>query len=217
MKIYIIRHGETFFNERGLLQGWTNSDLNSFGVRLAEETGRSLCGVRFDAAFSSPLIRAYHTAEAVLRESGNDCPILTDDRIKEICIGDYEGKPYMAAENGEDMSFMKAYFANPIYAPGFPNGEHVKDVMARTQEFLKELAEKDYETVLVSTHGCAMRCMLNFLYDDPSDFWHGGVPLNCAVNIVDVHNGVIKLEKEDVLYYDASERIDRYSRITGKA
>ena len=36
MKIYIIRHGETFFNERGLLQGWTDNDLNGVGTALAE-------------------------------------------------------------------------------------------------------------------------------------------------------------------------------------
>ena len=213
MKIYIIRHGETFFNERGLLQGWTDNDLNASGVMLAEETGKALKGVRFDAVFSSPLIRARHTAELVMRESGNTCPTFTDDRIKEIKIGDYEGKPYRLPENNGDMAFMKAYFSNPITAPAFPNGEHVNDVMVRTQSFLNELAEKEneYENVFVSTHGCAMRCMLNFLYADPSDFWHGRVPLNCAVNIVDVSGGVIRIAEEDVIYYDPSKCIDRYS------
>ena len=207
MKIYIIRHGETFFNERGLLQGWTDNDLNGVGTALAEETGKALKGVRFDAVFSSPLIRARHTAELVLRESGNTCPIIPDDRIKEISIGGYEGKPYA---KGTD-SLTDAYFADPFTAPAFPGGEHVNDVIKRTQDFLKELAQKDYKTVLVSTHGCAMRCMLNFLYSDPSDFWHGRVPPNCAVNIVEANGGVIRLAEEDVIYYDPSKCVDRYS------
>lgn len=216
MKIYIIRHGETEFNERGLLQGWTDNDLNPLGVKLAEETGRALRGVSFDCAFTSPLIRARHTAEALLRESGNDCPIYTDDRIKEISIGDYEGRPYRSASGDGTKTLMRSYFSDPFSSPPFPHGEHVNDVIGRTQAFLKELAGKDYGTVLVSTHGCAMRCMLNFLYDDPSDFWHGHVPLNCAVNIVDVTNGVIRLEKEDVIFYDPAMGVDRYSEIRGK-
>ena len=39
--------------------------------------------------------------------------------------------------------------------------------------------------------------LLNCLYDDPGDFWHGRVPYNCAINIVEAHGGKIHAESED--------------------
>ena len=49
-------------------------------------------GIHFDECISSPLVRAKKTVEIILRESGNDSPIITDDRIKKIYFGDIEGK-----------------------------------------------------------------------------------------------------------------------------
>ena len=42
MRLYVIRHGETAYNERSLLQGQTDSELNDMGRRLAELTGDAL-------------------------------------------------------------------------------------------------------------------------------------------------------------------------------
>ena len=46
------------------------------------------------------------------------------------------------------------------------------------------------------------------MYEDKTDFWHGKVPPNCAVNIVSVENGRAVLEAEDRIYYDLSECVD---------
>lgn len=210
MQIYIIRHGETKSNEEGRLQGWLDDPLNAFGIRLAEETGRALKGTKFDAVFSSPLLRARQTAEILLRESGNSAEIREDDRIREIHMGDAEGKRFRPGQCEVDPVRIAAFFRDPVHAPAFPNGESVREVMVRTQAFLKELAGKEYETVLISTHGCALRCMLNFLYSDPGDFWHGHVPYNCCVNIVEVKDGRLTLTGDDLILYDPGLQVDRY-------
>jgi broad specificity phosphatase PhoE len=76
---------------------------------------------------------------------------------------------------------------------------------------LKELiAKDDGKTYLVSTHGCALRAMLNFLYEYPEDYWHGHVPYNCCVNIIEVKNGAATLIADDLIYYDQDIAIDRY-------
>ena len=212
MRIYIIRHGETQSNEKGLLQGWSDDPLNQFGIELAELTGQALKGTQFDIAFSSSLTRAKETANIVLAQSGNNCPVLIDDRVKEINMGDFEGKRFKPGESEVDPALVKAFFEAPIQASAFPNGESVIDVMNRTQAFLKSLATADYENVLVSTHGCALRCMLNFLYDNPADFWHGHVPYNCVVNIVDAVDGQLKLVGDDIIYYDTKLCVDRYAK-----
>ena len=211
MKIYIVRHGETEANEQGRLQGWSDDPLNELGIKLAEETGKAMKGLRFDAAFSSSLSRAHDTAEIILRESGNDVPIQIDDRIKEICMGDFEGRKFRPGECEVDPVYVNQFLTEPASCPAFPNGESLRGVMDRSQAFLKELGTKEYESVLVATHGCALRCMLNFLYENKNDFWHGHVPYNCCVNIVEAKDGELKLIGDDVIMYDKSLCVDRYS------
>ena len=211
MQIYVIRHGETNSNLTGKFQGWLDDVLNENGIGLAELTGKGMTGIKFDAAFSSPLKRAYDTTRIVLRESGNgDLPIATDRRLMELNLGDLEGKIIRGPECEVDPGMIRIYFSTPGVLGRFPGGESIDDLKKRTQEFIKELAQKDYGRVLVGTHGCAVRAMMNFLYDNPADFWHGRVPYNCAVTIVEGDGRGLKLVGDDVLYYDRSLIVDRY-------
>ena len=204
MRIYVVRHGETNANREGYLQGWSNEPLNDSGRRLAEITGQAMKGIRFDCCIASPLIRAKETAEIILQETGNDIQIELDDRIKEINFGTLERT---SIHNKTVTRFLK----QPLIDYKYPEGESISEVMERTQEFLKDLIKRDDgKTYLVSTHGCALRAMLNYLYDDPSDFWHGHVPYNCCVNIIESENGKTRLIAEDKIYYDQELVIDRY-------
>ncbi len=208
MLIYIIRHGETDLNVKGVLQGWVDEPLNESGMRLARITGEKMVGIRFDGCFSSPLQRAAETARIVLEASGNDLPIQYDDRLREISFGEAEGRHRSTlGEQG------RRFFEEPFRYEPFPGGESIRQVCARTQSFLKELLLRDDgKTYLLSTHGCALRAMLNYLYEDPSDFWHVHVPYNCAVSIVEGRNGQGRLIGDDVIYYDRSQIVDRYAK-----
>ena len=210
MKIYIIRHGETDANKNGVLQGTSNWPLNEYGIQLAEITGSNMKGIKFDACFSSPLDRARQTAEIVLKNSGNNVDIQFDDRIKELNMGIYEGKKIRPGELEVPIVKILLFKFNAFLCGRFKGGENVKEVCNRTQEFLKELSTKNYENVLVSTHGCAVRAMLNMFYKNKWDFWQGNVPYNCVVNIVEVKNGKMELIEKDKIYYDSKYIIDRY-------
>ena len=63
MKIYIVRHGITVWNELKKVQGCADIHLAPQGRSLAEENRRSLRDVPFDICFTSPLHRARETAE----------------------------------------------------------------------------------------------------------------------------------------------------------
>lgn len=206
MLIYIVRHGETDANNKGYAQGWTDDPLNENGRLIAELTGQGMKGIRFDCCISSPLIRAKDTAQIILRESENSVPVSFDDRIKEMNFGSFERT---SIKDEKVIRFLK----EPVVDYKFPGGESIKEVMERTQEFLKELiARDDGKTYLVSTHGCALRAMLNYLYEDPDDYWHGHVPYNCCVNIIDVKDGVATLIADDKIYYDREMAIDLYGK-----
>ena len=87
--LYIMRHGKTEWNELHKLQGRTDIPLNENGRKMAREAGKRYREIHFDICYCSPLIRAKETAELVLE--GRTVPIVTDDRLMEMCFGEYEG------------------------------------------------------------------------------------------------------------------------------
>ena len=210
MKIYVIRHGETELNARRVKQGWFDSQLNEAGRKLARLTGQALKGIRFDACVSSPLSRAKETVEIVLRESGNgSVPVRTDDRLKEINFGLEENRPDTSSLL--DPETTRLFYMDAFRFPGFPGGESVRDLCSRTGSFLKELAAlDDGKTWLVGTHGCALRAMMNPLYEHPEHFWQGKVPPNCSVTILEVRDGRPVILEKDRIFYDPALEVDHY-------
>ncbi|MBP5231280.1 MAG: histidine phosphatase family protein [Clostridia bacterium] len=208
-KIYVIRHGETSLNAKAVMQGRLDEPLNESGRELAAITGREMRGIRFDGCVSSPLIRATETAEILLLESENRIPVMTDERLLEIDFGSMEGRKLTDLGEGGI-----AFFREPFRFDGFPGGESIKAVCLRTQAFFRDLISRigRGQTWLVSTHGCALRAMLNPLYDDPSDFWQGHAPYNCAVAIVDVKDGIPRILESDRIYYPSDLAVDRFRK-----
>ena len=127
-------------------------------------------------------------------------------------MGDWEDIHFLPGEREVDEEEIRLFFEEPFVFDGFPNGEDTRTVCERTQDFLKELGSEDYHNVLVSTHGFALRAMLNFLYDNPSDFWQGGVPLNCTLSVVETTKDGMKLVERDLVLYDKSLCVDRYAQ-----
>ena len=206
MKIYIIRHGETDMNKLGVMQGRRNTPLNDKGRELAVLSGQGMKGLRFDHCVSSPLSRAHETAEIILKESGNDIPIETDERLLEIDFGEMEGKRFPEMGKAGEL-----FYNDPFSFPGFKGGETIEDVCRRTQAFLKELiAKDDGKTWFVSTHGCAMRAMVNYLLDNPSDYWCGHAPYNCSATVIEAEKGSARITDMDRVWYDRSLIVDHY-------
>ena len=201
MLIYIVRHGLTEWNKLKKLQGAADVPLAKEGILLAEKTGEALKDVKFDICFTSPLSRARQTAECVLGD--RNVPIIPDKRIQEINFGDLEGGCVRDAEGNYIDPQVEMIFRDPVNFKRPENGEDIFDVIARTKDFWEEktsdpsLADK---TVLVASHGCAVRALLQNIYHDPENFWHGCVPPNCCVNLVEVKNGKTVLLEEDKVY-----------------
>lgn len=204
MLIYLIRHGETDWNTKRLLQGATDIPLNQNGIEVAELTAKGLKDVPFDLIFSSPLQRAMQTAE-ILRGDRN-IPIIPEPRLREIGFGPYEG--LCCSQEGyniPDPEFIR-FFTDPgNYIPP-EGGESIRHLCERTTAFLKELVQNpDYrdKTILVSGHGAVVKGLLSSItITDLKDFWNGGVHKNCGVSILEAENGKIELKQENVTYYD---------------
>ena len=87
--LYIMRHGKTEWTKKKILQGRTDIPLCEEGIEMAEKAHEEYKDVHIDVCYCSPLIRARKTAEIVL--GGRDIPIISDDRLKEMSFGEYEG------------------------------------------------------------------------------------------------------------------------------
>lgn len=203
MIVYLIRHGETALNKQKRLQGQSDYELNEYGRELARVTGEALRQIPFDMAISSPLSRALETAKLVLGE--RRIPLVTDKRIQEISFGSYEGLCFgEEGYNIPDEGFLKFFHAPEAYvAP--PKGESIDELIERTGAFWKELTEKpEYQdkTILVSTHGGALKAILaGIRQTEKKDFWGTGVHKNCAVTMIEVVEGKTTVLEEGKIYY----------------
>lgn len=202
MRIFLMRHGETDWNKARRLQGQSDIPLNENGIELASVTARALAEEPFGAAFCSPLGRAKETAKIIL--GTREVPLYADDRLKEINFGANEGIRFDAAkENPEDP--LHDFFCRPEHYLPPEGAESFAQVAERGQSFLQEKImplEGKCKTVLIVAHGAFNRCLLNSIVGTPlTDFWRILLP-NCAVSILSLEDGQIKVLEESRVYYD---------------
>lgn len=91
--IYLVRHGKTWFNTTGQVQGFADSQLTDEGKEQASIVGKGLSDIEFISAYSSDLGRQRNTAKLILTENDSDTPeIIEHDGFKEWNYGGFEGK-----------------------------------------------------------------------------------------------------------------------------
>lgn len=205
MKIYLVRHGETNWNKSGRIQGNSNIPLDEKGRELAAITAEGLKDVPFERVYSSPLIRAYETAEILVH--GRGLEIVTDARIREFSFGIAEGMNLSLLKK-IPFSRIGTFFRTPErYTRPAPGAETVDMVTKRAAAFLNEVLlplEGSCGTVLVTAHGGVNRAILNYISPRPrAEFWTAYPQRNCAVNILELKNGVFTIVETGKLYYDA--------------
>lgn len=212
MKLYFIRHGETVWNTQAKLQGKSDIPLNEKGVALARVTGEALADVPFAAIYSSPLKRALQTAQLVAGD--RDVPIVTDRRLEEIGFGIWEGLSCHKDHYEIPSDSFQDFFLDPFGYQPPAQGENVRHVCGRTADFLEELIRKmgkEESNVLISCHGCTLRALMNYFYQDyTAGFWRGHVPPNCSVSIVEVKEKGFSILAEDKIFYDKDRMGDYY-------
>ena len=87
-RLYLIRHGETEENRRGILVGGADVPLNDTGRAQALALAPLARSLTVDAIFASPLQRAVETA---ILAFGVQARIVTDSSLKEVNFGEWEG------------------------------------------------------------------------------------------------------------------------------
>ncbi|KAH9945810.1 phosphoglycerate mutase-like protein [Epithele typhae] len=91
VRVYVVRHGETDANLRGIVQGHLDTALNATGVAQARLAADALADVPFSAAYCSDLQRARKTAQIILGDHP-DVELQECSALRERFMGDWQGE-----------------------------------------------------------------------------------------------------------------------------
>jgi probable phosphoglycerate mutase len=149
-RIILIRHGETDWNAEGRIQGHLPIPLNERGLAQAEAVAARLSAVPFSALYSSDLLRARQTAEAIGRGSGQG--VRGERRLREWDLGILAGLMRTVAEELHPEAF--GIFRNRIVDDPVPGGESIRARFERVISAVQDIAASHTgETVVAVSHG----------------------------------------------------------------
>lgn len=151
---YIVRHGETLFNKKHLMQGWCDSPLTQKGVQMAKDLGNRLKDISFEAVYSSSSERAWDSAEWIIQENAHPLEVVIRKELKEINFGDMEGE-------NEYIGRISQQEYHRVHGWVNEGGESMEMVVQRVEKILDEIIDQVKEgNVLVVTHGVVIMSLL---------------------------------------------------------
>ena len=181
--LYIIRHGKTELNAKMLMQGRSDHPLNETGFSQAAEAAERFAdmGVLIDRVYSSPLVRAIQTAEAI----APDAELIIDERLIEMDYGPYEGM-----DLNDPAPEVIEFFMDFVNVPAPDGMEPLPAIVERLGDFLEEIKdEAAQKNILISTHAIAMKGALEYLTPDSGgSYWAKNIG-NCDIYAADVIDG----------------------------
>jgi broad specificity phosphatase PhoE len=180
MRVILVRHGQTDWNESGVFRGRLDVKLNQNGFRQAEIVGEALKDADVDAVYSSPLSRALDTATAIARHHGN--AFETYEPVNDMNFGEWQGLKRLEVE-ARYPDLFQIWLTAP-HRVEIPNGETLSQVRRRLLTGLESLHSLYPEgTVVIVSHGLTNKvllCAMLGLYN--SHFWNVKQD-NAAINI----------------------------------
>ncbi|MEL7220639.1 MAG: histidine phosphatase family protein [Bacteroidota bacterium] len=176
--IYIIRHGQTDYNLRGIVQGGgVDTSLNDTGRQQAAAFHATYGHLPFETVITSKLKRTHETV-APFREKG--LPWEQFAEINEMGWGDHEGKASTEVSRAEYQAVLKAWNEGD-YSAAMPNGETAAELGNRLEAFVDHLRQRQEDWLLICSHGRAMRGLMCVLKELPlsqmSNFGHSNTGL----------------------------------------
>lgn len=188
--IKLYRHGETVWNKEGRLQGWLDSPLTEYGKAQAKKQLEQV-----ELVFSSDLGRAVETAKLMFPQ----VLLLTDQRLREIYLGDWQGK-YISVLT--EQSDYKCYSERPNDFVAHTQ-ESFQAVTQRMQDFFDYLLTRKESNIAVVSHGVAIACLVAAIDKRPLDLlWRDGLLEggSCVKLVYEQHKWRIIREELPVIF-----------------
>lgn len=178
MELYIIRHGETDFNRKGIVQGrGVNSDLNELGLQQARSFFKAYHHIPFDKIYTSSLKRTHQTVEPFINKGIEWIKL---NELDELDWGVNEGREATPEMKSEFHQLTKKWMEGELHLK-FPGGESPIEVNARQKIAIQKILNEPVQHALICMHGRALRLILCELLDIPlsnmDTFPHSNVSL----------------------------------------
>lgn len=190
--LFLVRHGETAWNVEGRIQGHLDIPLNEIGLAQADATGKRLSGEKFDAIYSSDLVRAYRTASPAVADPERD--IVREPRLRERHLGVLQGL------NGEEGIARQPaawrIFKSRDPATPLEGGESLGGFARRILDFIEEKLEAHAGgRILMVTHGGALDAVYRHATGMPTGAVRDFPIYNASVNILVHRDGKLHVDR----------------------
>ncbi|MDO8722476.1 MAG: histidine phosphatase family protein [Syntrophales bacterium] len=196
MKLILVRHGETIWNKEHKIQGITDIGLNERGIEQAKKLACSLQKEELDAIITSPLRRAYDTAQAIGKY--HDISITVEEDLQELNAGELEGLTWPELDKYPEF-FGKWKLDHASVA--MPNGESLVEVQNRVWPVIQRISET-FQNALIVSHSFVIISILckiqNLNLSHSANLRIGASSKTC----VDIENG-----SGTVLYFNDTEHL----------
>lgn len=169
LTVLLVRHGETDHNKNNIMQGHLDVPLNETGRAQAKHLARYLAArYPIEHIYSSPLMRAYSTAEIIAAKQ--HCPITAVAELRELDVGLWQG---LTLEQGRvtHPTIWESLHADTLYTRR-PSGESYWDLYQRTTSWLEDkVAQLETGTICLVTHGGCVRTLLAYALSAPPELF----------------------------------------------
>jgi len=184
--VYLVRHGQTAWNKEEIFRGRADIPLNETGRKEALLAGQYLRGVGVVSVHSSPLSRAFETAEIIAQYQGKEVQAL--DGLIDIDFGQWQGvsREEVKRRYGE----LYRQWKDTPHLVRFPEGEGLEDVRKRALRAIHETVQDHAaETLVMVSHRVVNKIVIcGLLGLDNSHFWQIGQD-TCCINILEFGEG----------------------------
>tara|TARA_B100000287_G_C20658444_1_gene789319 strand:- start:891 stop:1487 length:597 start_codon:yes stop_codon:yes gene_type:complete len=182
MRLYIIRHAETEYNKKGIIQGSeVDSDINSTGEKQSELFYNYYKNIKFDKIYVSALKRTFQT---VSRFVDNGTPYEKIIEFNEISWGVNQGKN----DDLEDYKKLIDTWLDGDLDNKFDEGESPNEMSERLVNGFNKVLNDNHDTVLMCIHGRALRILLSKIIDNDLTKMDRYIHSNTGLYIIDYIN-----------------------------
>lgn len=196
--IYLIRHGETAYNKKGVVQGrGIDAPLNETGQMQARAFFAKYKDIPFEKIYISMLRRTFQTVDGFIQKG---IPFERLEGLDEISWGKMEGS--LITQDGQDIfeKLLESWRSGDSSA-ALDGGESVIQVAERQKVALEAILSSEKESlILIAMHGRAMRILLCQLLDVPfskmDNFQHNNTCLYILEYDSDTQNFDLKLSND---------------------
>ncbi|HDM8439055.1 adenosylcobalamin/alpha-ribazole phosphatase [Yersinia enterocolitica] len=201
MRLFLVRHGQTEANLRGVFCGLTDLALTSLGVEQAGDVASWLADVAFVDGVSSQLLRARHTADIVL--AGHSLNAGINDQLNEMNFGEWEMRHHHDLQR-EDPDAWAAWVADWQQASP-TGGESFIQFSDRVESVVQSLLSSnshqtnrhqinnhDNNQLLVAHQGVLSLMLARLLAMPAAAMWHFHFEQG-AYSVLEIHDGFVTL------------------------